>query len=85
MVSNISKRWNQIEQKQDFWRSLTFEGSQKGAKGNQKGAKGSQKGAKDQENHQVFSLIVFRSTCKNYHGALVGITWVKGTSVDEFF
>ena len=51
MVSNISKRWNQIEQKQDFWRSLTFEGSQKGAKGSQKGAKGSQKGAKDQENH----------------------------------
>jgi hypothetical protein len=40
-------------------RSLTFEGSQKGAKGSQKGAKGSQKGAKDQENHQVFFIKFF--------------------------
>ena len=45
MVSNISKRWNQIEQKQYFWRSLTFEGSQKGAKGSQKGAKREPKGS----------------------------------------
>ena len=45
MVSNISKRWNQIEQKQDFWRSLTFEGSQKGAKGRQKGAQREPKGS----------------------------------------
>ena len=59
MVSNISKRWNQIKQKQDFWRSLTFEGSQKGAKGSQKGAKGSQKGAKDQENNQVVFIKFF--------------------------
>ena len=71
-------------------------GSKKRAKGSQKGAKGSQKGAKDQENHQksclgafevifVFSLSFFLQNCKNGHGALVGITKVKGTSVDEFF
>ena len=26
-----------------------------------------------------------RTNCKNCHGALVGLTWVKGTSVDTFF
>jgi len=29
--------------------------------------------------------LFFLKNCKNNHGALVGITMVKGTSVDEFF
>ena len=54
-------------------------------KGAKREPKGSQKGAKDQENHQVFSLSFFLQNYKNGHGALVGITSVKGASVDEFF
>ena len=66
IISNISQRWNQNEQKQFFWRSLAIKEPER----NQKGAKGCQKETKDQENHQkscfeafevffFFSLIVF--------------------------
>ena len=46
------------------------------------------KGAKEQENHSkssFFPMKFFLQNYKNGHGALVGITGVKGTSVDEFF
>ena len=32
-----------------------------------------------------FFLFYFRSNVKNDHGALAGLTHVKGTSVDTFF
>ena len=58
-------------------------------KGSQREPKGSPKGAKREPKIKkiikFFSLSFFFQNYKNGHGALVGITWVKGTSVDEFF
>ena len=48
-----------------------------------------QKGAKKKENQLKSCLFFFLKfsirNYKNAHGAFVRITWVKGTSVDEFF
>ena len=33
----------------------------------------------------IFHSLIFRQNCKNDHGALVGLTTVKGTSVETFF
>ena len=33
---------------------------------------------------RFFTLSFFLEKGKNGHGALVGLTWVKGTSVDKF-
>ena len=33
----------------------------------------------------VFFTLIFRYNCKHDHGALVGLTLVKGASVENFF
>ena len=58
-------------------------------KGSQRKPKQSPQGAKREPKIKkiikLFSLNFSFQNYKNGHGALVGITLVKGTSVDEFF
>ena len=47
-----------------------------------------QKGAPKKENQVKSDFFFIKFSIRNYkndHGAFVRITWVKGTSVDEFF